>query len=231
MSPDAVAKNNSSTFTSQRVDPSFLSRNLNVIDVDFDCEVEEVEESHSDLDNWLLLKAKSINNYNVFAAFDCFEPANSCSTISYLGDCADSIVSAVGASYHTGSVGNYSVCTSILEPSTKMLIPVHLGKFDEFVLNSFIDSHALSSANLISEALVLASKIPVVKKRHSYNVVLTDNYVVTSIGFKTIPIWLRMGPHKEKISFDVMNSLSYPLIIGFPLGLGLRSHFYYSSTS
>ena len=227
MSPDAVAKNNSSTFTSQRVDPSFLSRNLNVIDIDFDCEVDvdEVEESHSDLDNWLLIKAKSINNYNVFAAFDCFEPANSCSTISYLGDCADSIVSAVGASYQTDSVGNYSVCASILEPSTKMLIPVHLGKFDEFVLNSSIDSHALldsgASTNLISEALVLASKIPVVKKLHSYNVVLADNSVITSIVFKTIPIWLRMGPHKEKISFDVMNSLSYPLIIGFPW---LRAH-------
>ena len=160
-------------------------------DCSVDCEVNEEYEARCEFENWLEIKALSIYDYSVFYPEYFVEDMSSLCFVN------------------TSSIR-----------SAAMLISVRLRKFVESEADSFVDSHALldsgASANLISEALVLASKIPVVKKRHRYNVVLADKSVSSSISFETIPIWLCLGSHKERISFDVMPSLSYPLIIGLP---------------
>lgn len=101
-----------------------------------------------------------------------------------------------------------------------MLFSVSLNKSFEPQGGSFHHSQALVdsrvSANLISESLVLIVQIPVIKKKVPYNVIMVNRTVAASINFETLPIWLNFGSHLERISFDVMLSLSHPLIVGLP---------------
>ena len=78
--------------------------------------------------------------------------------------------------------------------------------------NALLDSGA--HLNYISEDLVLLRQIPVVKKLKSYPVVLADKNTRILVEFETIPIWLVISLHQERIVFDVMSTMTYPLIIG-----------------
>lgn len=196
-------------------------------DVDLNIEIgndaDNVDDSLLQFENWLSIKAVSLYDYDVLVSLDHFNLSPDLCSVNLFGDCGDVIsVQTIGGLYPLDSVGNYSVCsaTSLRRRSPAMLVPVKLNKFLDDYLNSFISSHALldsgAAVSLISEALVLASRIPFVEKRYPYDVSLADKSVTQSIRFETVPIWLSLGSHKERITFDIMPSLSYPLIIGLP---------------
>lgn len=197
-------------------------KNVNIVEND-------EEDVSTGIYNWSTIKANDILNYDVFARsnfvedlcyFDSIEaiPSSfgdlhsfSCSTLN-IGD------SHFINSCSTGNV--HSASSFQLSRTASMLLSVRLGKSDGSANDSSIHSQALldsgASANLISEALVLASRIPVVKKTNPYKVIMANQSVASTINYQTLPIWFSLGAHSERISFDVIPSLSYPLIVGLP---------------
>jgi len=207
-SPDVVAKIGSLTIPSypfgNASEPSSFF--CNMVEVDFEVDFDDVEEDFEECQNWLEIKAHSFNNYLISPIDSVLESLTFCSVhaIDILHSSALEFVDSVG------TVGR----------SRNMLFTVSLCKSFEPEGGSFFDSHALvdsgASANLISESLVLSFQIPVVPKKIPYRVIMANRAVATSINFETLPIWLCFGSHLERISFDVMPSLSHPLIVGLP---------------
>lgn len=201
-----MAHNNSLTSSSSNLDaePNPQLTPFNVVSLDFDVDDDNVEEELVDYFNWLEIKAHPFNYYTDSNPVTL----NSINSVKNVGDFS---------SLCSVEIPNF-VCS--VDRSSAMLVSISLSKFDESAVDSFIDSHALldsgASANLISEAFVLASKIPVVQKHSPYKVVLANKKISAVISFETVPVWLFLGDHKEQISLDVMPSLSYPLIIGLP---------------
>jgi hypothetical protein len=67
--------------------------------------------------------------------------------------------------------------------------------------------------NFISEDLVLEMNIQVIPKIDPYSVLLADKRSKLKVEFQTMPIKLVLGSHIGDISFDVMSTLPYPIII------------------
>ena len=183
------------------------SKSFNVIDADFELDEDDcVDIETLDYNNWLEIKAHKFNNYLISPIDSVLESFTVCSV-----NALDVVnLSALEMVDSVSSVGR----------SRNMLFSVSLCKSVEPEGGSFVDSHALvdsgAMANLISESLVLSLQIPVVEKKIPYKVVMANRSVAASIRFETLPIWLCFGSHLERLTFDVMPSLSHPLIVGLP---------------
>ena len=101
-----------------------------------------------------------------------------------------------------------------------MLINVSLGGVDTLIGKPLFDTKVLldsgSSLNLISENLVDTLQIPLVVKDKPFDIRLADKSTVWQIYAETMPIWLVIGSHKEKLVFNVFPSLFCRMIIGMP---------------
>lgn len=184
-----------------------VEQTLNLIDVEnFEMDV-EFEDKYAELISWQLIKAADLSSLNDFDSFPVItEEVVLCSIEEVKENCRIELVDLDGT-------------LASITSSDMMIVPVRLGL--ELVAHSSGDTQGsmalLDSGahyNYISEDLVLSLQIPVVAKSRKYPVILADKCTKIFVEFETLPISMLMGLHQERISFDVMPTLTYPLIIG-----------------
>ena len=186
-----------------------LLENLNLIDFDLVSEDFEFGDERSvDLNNWQLIKAADLNPLNNFDVM----PLATDEVV--LCSCED-----VGEGCGISLTDEVLNAATPVENTGMMIAPVRLGLDAVSIVNgSLVNSKALLDSgalnNFISEELVLEIKIQVIPKIDSYSVLLADKRTKLKVEFQTMPIKLVLGSHIEDISFDVMSTLSYPIIIG-----------------
>ena len=181
---------------------------LNLMEIEESFVDFEDDERSRDLLNWQLIKSIDLSylcHFDVFPAM-CDEVIL-CSCEDVREDCE---VIRIDAPLNASMP---------VEPNGMMVIPVCLGLDSVAIMNgSLLSSKALldsgARCNYISEELVLELKIPVVTKKNFYSVLLADKKTKLLVEYETLPIKLVLGSHVEEITFDVLSTLSYPMIIG-----------------
>jgi hypothetical protein len=81
-------------------------------------------------------------------------------------------------------------------------------------VRALLDSGA--AGNLISRDFVVEGNIPTRKKEKPVQVVLANKDTSVRLDYETVELEVVVGDHVEIMSFEVMPSLSFPLILGLP---------------